>query len=102
MEALGSKSSFISNRDFKREGFENIPASDFSLPVWIPSQDFACHMSPVILTDIIQTVSETSECFLSNTNNNMHILANETEEQAIFSGHLSSKLLNSAPAAIRN
>ena len=27
------------------------------------------------------------QCFLSNTNN-MHILATETEEQAIYSGHL--------------
>ena len=59
-------------------------------------------MSSVILTDIIQTVLETSECCLTNTNNNMHILATETEEQAIYSGHLSSKLLNSAPAAIRS
>jgi hypothetical protein len=29
----------------------------------------------VILTDIIQTVLETSECFISNSNTNMHILA---------------------------
>ena len=59
-------------------------------------------MSSVILTDIIQTVLETADCLLSNTNNNMHILATGTEEQAVYSGHLSSKLLNTAPAAIRS
>ena len=51
-----------------------------------------------LLTDIIQTVLETSERFLSNSNNNMHVLASETEELAIYNGHLLSKLLNTAPA----
>ena len=41
----------------------------------------------VILTDIHQTVLETSECFLSYTNNNMHILASGTEYEAVYSGH---------------
>ena len=87
VEALGIESSFISQGDFNREWVEYIPTSDFLLSVWICSQVFACHMSSVILTDIILTVLETSDCFLSNTNNTMHILATETEEQDIYSGH---------------
>ena len=54
---------------------ENLQTSDFPLPGWILSQVFACHMSSVILPDIIQTVLETSECFLSESTNYMHIVA---------------------------
>ena len=101
MEALGSATSFISHCEFNREWVENPPTSDFSFPVWISSQVFAYRMSSVILTDIIQTVLETSECFLSNTTNNMHILATETEEQAVYSGHLIHPSYSILPPAIR-
>ena len=108
MEHLGSATSLISQGDFIGDSGEYTQSSDFSLPVLISTQDFACRS--VILTDIIQTVLETLECFLSNSNNNMHILATETEEQAVYFGQLihpsysilppSHKKLNSLTAPV--
>jgi hypothetical protein len=56
----------------------------------------------LIITDIIQTVLETSECFLSNTNNNMQIRGNYDWGAGRLIWHLSSKRLNTAPAAIKS
>ena len=64
---------------FNRGRVEKLQTSAFPLPGWIFSHVLACYMSSVILTAIIQTVLETSACFLSNTTNNMHILASGPE-----------------------
>jgi hypothetical protein len=71
VEVVGSTTRSISC--WERRGWwrQSCPTFRISLLDW----KIACPMSYIILTDIIQTVLETSECFLSNSNNNTHILA---------------------------
>ena len=72
MEALGSAITPNLHCILDRQRVEKLQTGNTS---WLDfSQVFACHMSYVILTDIIQTVLETSECFLSKYTNYMHIL----------------------------
>ena len=79
VEALGSAIWPHRHCILDRLRLENLQTSDFPLPGCIFSQFFACHMSSVILTDIVQTVLETSEFFLSKSTNNMHILLSGPE-----------------------
>lgn len=60
--------SFVLDRDDK-EGQEMVRQGTSCTE---SSQVLACHLSSVILTDTIQTVLETLECFLSKATNYMH------------------------------
>ena len=66
MEAVGTENQFLKNNVFQREFAEQTKFRTVS------PQGFACYISSGILTDMIQTVLETSECFLSKSMNNMH------------------------------
>ena len=86
----------ISHCKFNRGWVKKLQASDFPLPGWISSEVFACHMSYVILTDIIQTVLETSECFVSKSTNCMHSFYGRVAGSLIWAC-VSSIIPNAAP-----
>ena len=79
MEAIGTATKCLRNLDPHRKHIENTVTSKIKISWMVCPGGFACHTSSVILRDIIQTVLETSECFLTKSTNNMHILASEPE-----------------------
>jgi hypothetical protein len=101
VEGVGSENSSISRCNFNESLVENLPHPEKIQTGSGISQVFASNISSVILVDIIQTVLETSECFLSNTTNNMHILAIETEELAVYNGHLFIQATQYCPCSHR-
>jgi hypothetical protein len=104
VEALGSATLSIFYCEFNRAWVENRPTSDSSLPVWISSQVFACHMSSVILTDIIQ-FEKLQSIFYPILIIICIYLQLGLRSRPFTLGtfiHLSSKILNTAPVAIRS
>ena len=79
MGALGSVTLLQRSSVFNKKSQDKTQLVRQATSCMESSQVLACQMSSVILTDTIQTVLETLECFLSKANNYMHILVTGQE-----------------------